>query len=92
MTTTMTRTITCAHLIAGAAHQPATARRIEIAGDDITAVGGADGAMTEPLLALPVLVNAHDHGRAVRSSSIGAAGKPLESWLHHGWILIWLRW
>jgi cytosine/adenosine deaminase-related metal-dependent hydrolase len=83
MTNTTTRTITCAHLIAGAAAQPATAQRIEIAGNDITAVGGADGVMTEPLLALPVLVNAHDHGRAIRSSSIGAAGKPLESWLHH---------
>ena len=32
---------------------------------------------------LPALVNAHDHGRAIRSSSIGAAGKPLEAWLHY---------
>ena len=32
---------------------------------------------------MPALVNAHDHGRAVRTSSIGAAGKPLEAWLHY---------
>jgi cytosine/adenosine deaminase-related metal-dependent hydrolase len=29
------------------------------------------------------LVNAHDHGRSVRTSSIGADGKPLESWIHY---------
>ena len=28
-------------------------------------------------------MNAHDHGRPVRSSSIGAGGKPLEAWLHY---------
>jgi cytosine/adenosine deaminase-related metal-dependent hydrolase len=31
---------------------------------------------------MPALVNAHDHGRAIRTSSIGADAKPLESWLH----------
>jgi cytosine/adenosine deaminase-related metal-dependent hydrolase len=78
-----TRAISCAHLIAGGAHPPATARRITIVGGDIAAVDGADGGTSEALLAMPVLVNAHDHGRAIRTSSIGAAGKPLESWLHH---------
>ncbi len=37
----------------------------------------------EPIMALPALVNAHDHGRAVRTSSIGADAKPLESWIHY---------
>ena len=32
---------------------------------------------------MPALVNAHDHGRAVRTSSIGASGKPLEAWLQY---------
>ena len=41
------------------------------------------GKPVEPLLALPALVNAHDHGRAVRTSSVGAGNKPLESWLLH---------
>ena len=35
------------------------------------------------MLGLPALVNAHDHARTVRSSSLGAAGKPLETWLHY---------
>lgn len=78
-----TRTITCAHLIGGAAEDAGTAQRIAIADGDIVSVGSAAGEVIDPLLVLPVLVNAHDHGRAVRTSSIGAAGKPLESWLHH---------
>ncbi len=32
---------------------------------------------------MPALVNAHDHGRAVRTSSLGASGKPLETWLQY---------
>jgi hypothetical protein len=48
----------------------------------VKAVDGAAGA-ADPLLGMPALVNAHDHGRAVRSSSIGGGGKPLQSWLHY---------
>ncbi|HSV61192.1 MAG TPA: amidohydrolase family protein [Variovorax sp.] len=32
-------------------------------------------------LALPALTNAHDHGRAFRSATLGAFDKPLESWI-----------
>jgi hypothetical protein len=32
---------------------------------------------------MPPLANAHDHARTVRSSSLGASGKPLETWLHY---------
>ncbi len=35
------------------------------------------------LLAMPAMCNAHDHARAARSSSIGAGGRPLETWLHY---------
>jgi cytosine/adenosine deaminase-related metal-dependent hydrolase len=82
MANTSTRTLTCVHLIGGPDGTPCRAQQITLAGDTIASVGAATTAL-EPLLALPVLVNAHDHGRAVRTSSIGAAGKPLESWLHH---------
>jgi 5-methylthioadenosine/S-adenosylhomocysteine deaminase len=78
-----TRILTCAHLIGGATDAPTTARRIAISGDTITAVDAAGGTAIDPLLALPVLVNAHDHGRSVRMSSVGAAGKPLEAWLQY---------
>lgn len=77
------RTISCAHLIAAADAPVAALRQIRIDGDRIAAVGPAAPRQAEPLLALPALVNAHDHGRAVRSSSIGGAGRPLEAWLHY---------
>jgi 5-methylthioadenosine/S-adenosylhomocysteine deaminase len=77
------RTITCAHLISDADAPPARARQITVADGRITAVGPAPAGAVDPLVALPALVNAHDHGRAVRSSSIGAGGKPLEAWLHY---------
>lgn len=76
------RTITCAHLIAAPDQPIASAQRIDIDGGEVTAVATAASAV-DPLLVLPALVNAHDHGRAVRSSSIGGAGKPLESWIHY---------
>src|SRR5712672_3397728 len=77
------RTITCAHLVSDADAPPARAQQITIADGLITSVGPAPAAPVDPIVALPALVNAHDHGRAVRSSSIGAGGKPLEAWLHY---------
>jgi cytosine/adenosine deaminase-related metal-dependent hydrolase len=75
------RAIDCSYLIAGADEPISARRRIEIDGGIVKAVGAAAGAPDRALLGLPVLVNAHDHGRAVRTSSIGAGGRPLESWL-----------
>jgi cytosine/adenosine deaminase-related metal-dependent hydrolase len=77
------RTISCAHLIAGASGAVAPAREIAIDGDRIAAVRPAQADRAESLLVMPALVNAHDHGRAVRTSSIGAFGKPLEAWIHY---------
>jgi cytosine/adenosine deaminase-related metal-dependent hydrolase len=77
------RTISCAHLIADATGSVASAREITIDGDGIAAVGPARPGPVDPLMVLPALVNAHDHGRSVRTSSIGASGKPLESWIHY---------
>src|SRR6202012_5926120 len=37
----------------------------------------------ERLFVMPALVNAHDHGRAVRTNSLGAGGKPLETWIQY---------
>lgn len=34
-------------------------------------------------MALPALVNAHDHARTVSSTSYGAGGKPLETWIYY---------
>src|SRR5580698_1337787 len=78
------RKITCLHLIE-AADKPVTAnRQILIADEHIAAVSPIPaGTAAAPVLAMPALVNAHDHGRAVRTSSLGASGKPLETWLQY---------
>src|SRR5580704_440051 len=76
------RTITCAHLITSADRPAVANQAIDVDEGHVASVGPAKGQV-QPLLALPALVNAHDHGRAVRSSSIGAGGKPLEAWLHY---------
>ena len=77
------RRISCAHLIEAADLPVASARQIDIDDGKVQTVGHAAPDSVEPLFVLPALVNAHDHGRPVRSSSIGAGGKPLEAWLHH---------
>jgi len=74
------RTIACAHVV-GSPRALAGAQAITIAGNAIAAVEPT--AAPTQLLAMPALVNAHDHGRAIRTSSIGADAKPLESWLHY---------
>jgi 5-methylthioadenosine/S-adenosylhomocysteine deaminase len=38
-------------------------------------------------LLLPALANAHDHGRAFRTSTLGAFNQPLESWLPFNGVL-----
>jgi cytosine/adenosine deaminase-related metal-dependent hydrolase len=78
----VTRTITCAHVI-GPAGSLQGAHAIAIEGGLIASIEPASRPAADRLLALPALVNAHDHGRAIRTSSIGADAKPLESWLHY---------
>ena len=78
---TKTRQIDCAYLIDNDGMR--RGQTIEIADGVITALRDNPSAPAARLLGMPVLVNAHDHGRAVRTSSIGAAGKPLEAWLQY---------
>ncbi|MGB7178344.1 MAG: hypothetical protein WBD33_15985, partial [Xanthobacteraceae bacterium] len=70
------RTISSAYLIEAAAAPVGRARLIKIHDDKVLAVGDAVPGGIEPLFVLPALVNAHDHGRPVRSSSIGAGNRP----------------
>lgn len=55
---------------------------IELSGTEITAIrdttGGSDGSR---LLAIPALVDAHNHVRPLSTTSFGCGGKPLETWL-----------
>jgi cytosine/adenosine deaminase-related metal-dependent hydrolase len=75
------RQIDCAHLLTVKGAQ--SNRTIEIDGERIRAVSPGPGRSKPRLLAMPALVNAHDHGRAIRTSSIDASGKPLEAWLQY---------
>jgi cytosine/adenosine deaminase-related metal-dependent hydrolase len=52
-----------------------------LGGGAIAAVEPADGSVDD-IIVMPALVNAHDHARPMRSSSIGSFAKPLEIWLH----------
>ncbi|HEX4041726.1 MAG TPA: amidohydrolase family protein [Xanthobacteraceae bacterium] len=78
-----TRTIACAHLIEAPDRPIAANREIRLSDGRVDAVGPIVETNAEPLFVMPALVNAHDHGRAVRTSSLGSAGKPLETWLQY---------
>ena len=60
-----------------------TSGTIRIDNGRIAAIGERKHGHGRSTLVMPALVNAHDHARAVRSSSFGAGGKPLETWLHY---------
>lgn len=82
MSKDISRTIVCAHAI-GTARPSAGAQAITITGDRFSSIEPASDSAPDRLLAMPALVNAHDHGRPISTSSIGADAKPLESWLHY---------
>src|ERR1700732_1816432 len=76
------RSIVCEHAI-GTARASVGAQVLTITGDRIFSIEPTAAPSTDRWLAMPALVNAHDHGRAIRTSSIGADAKPLESSLHY---------
>jgi len=80
MTNDTSRTIACTHVI-GAAQTLTGAQAITISGDRFASIAPTAMPATDRFLAMPALVNAHDHGRAVSTSPIGGDAKPLESWL-----------
>ncbi|MBN8938467.1 MAG: amidohydrolase family protein [Rhizobiales bacterium] len=78
----MSRIITCAAILdrSGVARGPS---RITLDGAVIAGVEPLPpGAPHDDLLVMPALANAHDHGRPIRTSSIGGFARPLETWLH----------
>ena len=77
------RTINCAHLIEAADLPVASGRQIQFQAGRLHAVAQIAAKEAEPLFVLPALVNAHDHGRPIRTASFGAGGKPLETWLQY---------
>jgi cytosine/adenosine deaminase-related metal-dependent hydrolase len=77
------RSINCAYLVEAADKPVAARRQIQIDGGHVHGVSDAETSASAALFALPALVNAHDHGRAIRTSSFNAGGKPLESWIQY---------
>ena len=77
------RNINCALLVEAADKSVASHRQITLNAGRVSEVGDIAADEAEPLFVLPALVNAHDHGRAVRTSSLGASGKPLETWIQY---------
>ena len=76
------RSLTCAHLLADPRGPAGGAARLTFADGRIAAIAPAEGP-ADPVFVMPAPVNAHDHGRPIRSSSVGAGGKPLEAWLQY---------
>ena len=74
------RELHCAHLLPAADAPVVGAHTIRIDGDRIAAVEAGKPA-SRRLLALPALVNAHDHARVTSTTAYGGAGKPLETWI-----------
>jgi len=76
------RELHCAHVLT-AADAPVAGRHAIRIDDDRVASVAASVVSGKRLLAMPALTNAHDHARTLPTSSYGAAGKPLESWIFY---------
>jgi len=74
------RQITAGHAFDARRSLQDTALTIE--GGTIAAIGEAPAGTADDVVVLPALVNAHDHARPIRTSSVGGFARPLELWLH----------
>ena len=76
------RTLEVDRLLAAPGHRPAThAVRVTIAHGRITAIDETDGARSNGRIALPAMVNAHDHGYGIRPLALGGSDDALECWI-----------
>ena len=78
----MTRTLRVERLLAAPGHVPAmhdVALRIQ--GGRIAEVGSADGRDRAGRIALPAMVNAHDHGYGIHPLALGGSDDALECWI-----------
>jgi hypothetical protein len=76
------RTIACTHVI-GAPQALAGAQAITIAGDAFASIEPASAPSKDQLLAMPALVNARGHGRAIQT----VRSAPMPNRLNHGCII-----
>ncbi|RAI45864.1 amidohydrolase family protein [Rhodoplanes roseus] len=74
-------TLDAAVVLAGPGGATCTDQEITLADGRIVALRPSGAAAARDRLAMPALVNAHDHARVVRSSQIGNVDVALEAWL-----------
>lgn len=65
----------------GEEYSPSGPVEIVISEGRIASITPTDSTQAQRLLAMPALVDAHNHGRALSTTSFGCGGKPLEAWL-----------
>lgn len=78
----MNRTLEVDRLLAAPGHRPATRDvRLAIADGRIAAIDATDSAWRNGRIALPAMVNAHDHGYGIRPIALGGSDDALECWI-----------
>lgn len=77
----MTEHVEVDEALVGPSFEPNGVTRLTLEGDRVRSVEAVAALHGARRLLLPALANAHDHARPLSSTSFGAAGKPLESWL-----------
>ena len=78
----MTRTLCVERLLAAPGHVPAMRDvALQIRGGRIADVGSAHGRDGAGRIALPAMVNAHDHGYGVSPIALGGSDDALECWI-----------
>ncbi|WP_319517699.1 amidohydrolase family protein [uncultured Martelella sp.] len=76
------RTITVAEALVGPSYTPSGPAEITIEGGTISSVRPLEKMPSGPrMLAMPALVDGHNHARPLSPTSFGAGMKPLETWL-----------
>ena len=76
------RTLEFDRLLATPGHRPVTRdARLTIADGRIAAIDATDDARSNGRIALPAMVNAHDHGYGVRPLALGGSDDALECWI-----------
>ena len=78
----MTGPISVGRLLAAPGRAPAIRNaRLTLAGGLVSEIASSDGAPADGRIALPAMVNAHDHGYGVRPLALGGADDALECWI-----------
>ena len=78
----MSRTLEVERLLAAPGRRPAGRdARLTMAGGRVAAIDVTDGTRSDGSIALPAMVNAHDHGYGVRPLALGGTDDALECWI-----------